>query len=61
MNIQNAKYVKAPLNNPDNKNTAIKATIDGVESWIPMDEANTDYAEILKLIAEGSLTIEDAD
>tara|TARA_B100000035_G_scaffold315101_1_gene333900 strand:- start:1457 stop:1642 length:186 start_codon:yes stop_codon:yes gene_type:complete len=61
VNIQNAKYVKAPLNNPDNKNTAIKATIDGVESWIPMDEANTDYAEILKLIAEGSLTIEDAD
>ena len=61
MIIQNAKYVKAPLNNPDNKNTAIKATIDGVESWIPMDEANTDYAEILKLIAEGSLTIEDAD
>ena len=61
MNIQNAKYVKAPLNNPDNKNTAIKATIDGVESWIPMDEANTDYTEILKLVAEGSLTIEDAD
>jgi|TARA_B100000085_G_C18538719_1_gene511054 hypothetical protein len=61
MIIQNAKYIKAPLNNPDNKNTAIKATIDGVESWIPMDEANTDYAEILKLVAEGSLTIADAD
>jgi len=61
VNIQNAKYVKAPLNNPDNKNTAIKATIDGVESWIPMDEANKDYAEILKLVAKGSLTIEDAD
>ena len=61
MIIENAKYVKAPLENPDNKNTAIKATINGVESWIPMDEANTDYAEILKLIAEGSLTIEDAD
>ena len=58
---ENAKYVKAPLDNPDNKNTAIKATINGVESWIPMDESNTDFAEILKLIAEGSLTIEDAD
>ena len=61
MIIENAKYVKAPLDNPDNKNTAIKATINGVESWIPMDEANTDYTEILKLVAGGSLTIEDAD
>ena len=61
MIIENAKYVKAPLDNPDNKNTAIKATINGVESWIPMDESNTDFAEILKLIAEGSLTKEDAD
>lgn len=61
MIIQNAKYVKAPLNNPDNKNTAIKATINGVESWIPMDEANTDYAEIQKQVAAGTLTIEDAD
>tara|TARA_B100000902_G_C26885236_1_gene704591 strand:- start:144 stop:329 length:186 start_codon:yes stop_codon:yes gene_type:complete len=61
MIIENAKYIKAPLDNPDNKNTSIKATINGVESWIPMDEANTDYAEVLKLVAEGSLTIEDAD
>ena len=61
MIIENAKYIKAPLNNPDNQNTAIKATIDGVESWIPMDEANKDYAEILKLVAEGTQTIEDAD
>ena len=61
MNIQNAKYVKAPLNNPDNKNTAIKATIDGVESWIPMDEANKDYAEILRQVDAGTLTIADAD
>ena len=61
MNIVNAKYIKAPLNNPDNKNTAIKATINGVESWVPMNEDNKDYAEILKLVAGGSLTIEDAD
>jgi hypothetical protein len=61
MNIENAKYIKAPLNNPDNKNTAIKATINGVESWVPMNEANTDYAEVLKLVAAGTLTIEEAD
>ena len=61
MIFKNAKYHKAPLDNPDNKNTAVVVEINGVESWVPMDEANTDYAEILKLVAEGSLTIEDAD
>ncbi len=61
MIIENAKYIKAPLNNPDNKNTAIKATIDGVESWVPMNEDNTDYAEIQKQVAAKTLTIEEAD
>ena len=61
MNIQNAKYVKAPLNNPDNKNTVVKATINGVESWVPMDEDNTDYTEILRQVDAGELTIADAD
>ena len=61
MIIKNAKYIKAPLNNPDKKNTGVKAPIDGVESWVPMDEANTDYAEIMRQVAAGTLTIEDAD
>ena len=61
MIIENAKYVKAPLNNPDNKNTVVKATINGVESWVPMDEDNTDYAEILRQVDAGELTIADAD
>ena len=61
MIIENAKYVKAPLNNPDNQNTGVKATINGVESWVPMDEENTDYAEILRQVAAGELTIADAD
>ena len=61
MNIQNAKYVKAPLDNPDNKNTAIKATINGVESWVPMSEANSHFAEIQKQVAAKTLTIEEAD
>jgi len=61
MIIENAKYIKAPLDNPDNKNTSVKATIDGVESWVPMDEGNRHYAEILRQIAAGELTIADAD
>ena len=61
MIIKNAKYIKAPLNNPDKKNTGVKATIDGVESWVPMDEANRHYAEILRQVAAGTITIADAD
>jgi len=61
MIIENAKYIKAPLDNPDNKNTAVKVTLNGVESFVPMDEANTDYAEILRQVAAGELTIADAD
>ena len=61
MIIENAKYIKAPLGNPDNENTGIKATIDGVESWIPMDQDHRHYAEILHQVAAGELTIADAD
>ena len=61
MILENAKYIKAPLDNPDNKNTAVKATINGVESFVPMDEDNTDYVEILRQVAAGILTIADAD
>ena len=61
MIIKNAKYIKAPLNNPDKKNTGVKATIDGAESWVPMDEANRHYAEILRQVAAGTITIADAD
>lgn len=61
MIIENAKYIKAPLNNPDNKNTGVKATINGVESWVPINEANKDFAEIEKQRLAGELTIADAD
>ena len=61
MIFKNAKYIKAPLDNPDNKNTAVKVTLNGVESFVPMDEDNTDYAEIQKQVAAGTLTIADAD
>jgi hypothetical protein len=61
MIIENAKYIKAPLDNPDNKNTSVKATIDGVESWVPMDESNRHYAEIMSQVDAGELTIADAD
>jgi len=39
----------------------IKATIDGVEMFVPLDPANRHYAEILRQVAAGTLTIADAD
>lgn len=57
MNITKAKYFK----NIDGKNVSVNATIDGQDMSVPMDTANRHYAEILKQVKEGTLTIEDAD
>ena len=59
--FNNAKYQKAPLDNPDNKNTAIVVEIDSVQWTIPMDESNRHYKEIIKQVDAGTLTIADAD
>ena len=42
-------------------NTSVKVTIDGTEVTVPLDPANRHYAEILKQVADGTLTIADAD
>jgi len=53
------KYVKDPITET---NISILATIDGVENLcVPLDPANRHYEEILKQVAEGTLTIEEAD
>ena len=39
----------------------IIATIDGKVSSVPLDTDNRHYAEILKQVAEGKLTIKDAE
>ena len=58
MIIRNGKYV----NNIDtNKKMAISAEINGVTQFVPLDEDNTDYEEILKQVDDGTLTIADAD
>jgi len=58
MNITSAKYTKG-FN--DIGTGSIKATIDGQEMSVPKDPANRHYAEILKQVEAGTLTIEDAD
>ena len=57
MNITNLQYI-ADLNG---ENVLIKATINGIESIVPLDPANTDYAEIMRQVEDGTLTIEPAD
>ena len=58
MNITKAKYHNSPSTG---ERISIKATIDGVECYVPIDEANTDYAEIKRQVDAGELTVEDAD
>ena len=58
MIITNAKYIKDIVTN---ENYAVSATIDGQSYNIPMDSANRHYAEILKQVADGDITIVEAD
>ena len=57
MNITNAQY----KNDVEGNQTSIKATIDDTEMIVPLDPDNRHYAEILKQVADGTLTIQDAD
>ena len=58
MNITSAQYM---WNDMTNENTSIAAIIDGVAVNVPLDPANRHYAEILKQVADGDLTIAEAD
>jgi hypothetical protein len=56
--ITNAQYL---LDYVTGNNSNIKATIDGQEVSVPLDPANTHYAEILRQVESGDLTIAEAD
>jgi len=45
----------------DNSNESITATIDNKILSVPLDPANRHYAEILKQVADGTITIAEAD
>jgi len=59
MEITQAKYITDP-EFPDEV-SCIKATIDGVETFVPINPANRHYAEIMRQVDAGELTIEEAD
>ena len=58
MEITNAQYVRDLL---DSNKKYINATIDGTIMTVPLEPANRHYAEILKQVADGTLTIKDAE
>jgi len=57
MNITSAQYQNDKSGNIDN----IRTTIDGTEMYVPTDPANRHYAEIMRQVDAGELTIEEAD
>mgnify|MGYP001226411021 CR=1 FL=1 len=71
MEIKNAKYIKdTEVREVDGEltevsvgdNMAITASVNGAKvDYIPLDPENTTYAEILRQVKAGTLTIKDAD
>ena len=57
MIITNAKYLKDAVTDT---NSGVSATIDGQGYNIPMNTDNRHYAEILKQVANGDITIAEA-
>ena len=60
MDIKEAKYHK---NEITKENVSIFITLNNSNALmsVPMDEGNSDYAEILRQVKEGTLTIQDAN
>jgi hypothetical protein len=57
MNITSAQY----RTDFDGNNVCICATINGVEMFVPLDASNAEYAEIMRRVDAGELTIADAE
>ena len=60
MIITNAKHDKDVMTDIQSE-TTLTATIDGVDMSVPLDPANRHYVEILKQVADGDITIAEAD
>ena len=68
MVIINAKYYQGMIMDKDDGsvsadgiNEGVVASIDGVTMHVPLNPANRHYAEIMRQVAAGELTIADAD
>ena len=56
MNITSAQYHAF-----DGENYCIEAVIDGITMSVPLTQGNKEYDEIMRQVADGDLTITDAD
>jgi len=56
MDVTSAQYIA-----DQGENTGIKATIDGQEIFVPISSGNRHYAEIMRQVEAGTLTIQEAD
>ena len=65
MNITNAQYISRTtidsVAGEVTENVCITANINGKELAVPLKTSNTHYAEILRQVEAGDLTIADAD
>jgi len=63
MVITNAKYQTRKFSEESDEpvNHSVQATIDGTLMTVPMDTSNRHYAEILKQVADSTITIAEAD
>ena len=57
MNITSAQYMTDPMSGTT---ACIQATIDNQELSVPLDPANRHYAEIMRQVEAGTLTILEA-
>ena len=58
MIIENARYIQE---HETDINVSVTATFNGVEISVPLDPVNRHYAEILRQVEAGDLTIAEAD
>jgi len=58
MNITSAQYMSDTLSG---NNVSIRATIDGITMFVPLDPSNRHYAEIMRQVEAGTLTIQEAE
>jgi len=56
INITSAQYMSV-----DGENRGIKIVVNGTEMSVPLDPANRHYAEIMRQVEAGTLTIQEAD
>ena len=57
MIIESAKYI----DDDNNNHLCIETVIDGTKHWVPIEEGNRYYDEIMEQVEEGKLTIKDGD